>query len=92
LTLGDRRLFSSILLAAAAAVPATPTTWNTQIGAIISASCLVSVLISFKISYPKVGPKMPILPLSIPAFVGAMCFGHIIGIGIVLGLTSSGRL
>jgi photosystem I subunit 10 len=45
-----------------------------------------------KIQYPQVGPKLPILPISIPAFVGAMAFGHIIGIGIVLGLTNIGRL
>ncbi|MEO0934104.1 MAG: hypothetical protein AAFY21_10215, partial [Cyanobacteria bacterium J06641_2] len=30
--------------------------------------------------------------LSIPAFVGAMCLGHAIGIGIVLGLTNIGRI
>ncbi|NJL10547.1 MAG: photosystem I reaction center subunit PsaK [Calothrix sp. SM1_7_51] len=79
------------LLAAAATVPATPE-WNPTVAAIISASCLVAVLLSFKISKPLVGPKMPILPISIPAFVGAMCFGHIIGIGIVLGLTNIGQL
>jgi photosystem I subunit 10 len=45
------------------------------------------------IRYPQVGPKFPgPIPLSAPAFVGAMCFGHVIGIGIVLGLTNIGRL
>jgi photosystem I subunit 10 len=28
----------------------------------------------------------------LPAFVGAMALGHVIGIGIVLGLTNIGRL
>jgi photosystem I subunit 10 len=49
-------------------------------------------LFSFKIEKPLVGPKMPVLPISIPTFVGAMCFGHILGIGITLGLTNIGRL
>ncbi|MFM6024361.1 MAG: photosystem I reaction center subunit PsaK, partial [Dolichospermum sp.] len=40
----------------------------------------------------KVGPGMPILPVSVPGFIGAMAFGHVIGIGIVLGLTNIGRL
>jgi photosystem I subunit 10 len=35
---------------------------------------------------------MPMLPVSIPGFIGAMAFGHVVGIGIVLGLTNIGRL
>lgn len=83
-------MISSLLLAAQT-VPATPE-WSPTVGAIISASSVVALLLTFKISKPLVGPKMPLLPISIPAFVGAMCFGHIIGIGIVLGLTNTGRL
>ncbi|WP_375475854.1 photosystem I reaction center subunit PsaK [uncultured Nostoc sp.] len=83
---------SSILLAAAAAsVPATPA-WNPTVGIIISISSLVIVLLSTRIEKPLVGPKFPILPISIPTFVAAMAFGHIIGVGIVLGLTYIGRL
>ncbi len=81
----------SILLAAATTVPATPV-WNPTVAIIISISCIVALLFSFKIEKPLVGPKMPILPISIPTFVGAMCFGHILGIGITLGLTNIGRL
>ncbi|MEH1836350.1 MAG: photosystem I reaction center subunit PsaK [Nostoc sp.] len=84
-------MISSILLAAAASVPATPA-WNPIVGVIISVSSLVVVLLSTKIEKPLVGPKFPILPISIPTFVAAMAFGHIIGIGIVLGLTNIGRL
>ncbi len=82
---------SSILLAVAASVPATPV-WNTTVAIIISVSSLVSVLLATRIQYPLVGPKLPILPISIPVFVGAMAFGHIIGIGIVLGLTNIGSI
>jgi photosystem I subunit 10 len=35
---------------------------------------------------------MPMLPVSIPGFIGAMALGHVVGIGIVLGLTNIGRL
>ncbi|WP_373527871.1 photosystem I reaction center subunit PsaK [Nostoc sp.] len=82
---------SSILLAAAASVPATPA-WNPTVAIIISVSSLVMVLLSTRIEKPLVGPKFPILPISIPTFVAAMAFGHIVGIGIVLGLTNIGRL
>ncbi|WP_443216628.1 photosystem I reaction center subunit PsaK [Scytonema sp. HK-05] len=84
-------MISSILLTAAATVPATPA-WNTNVSIIISVSCLVALLLTFKIEKPKVGPKVPLLPISIPAFIGAMCFGHLIGVGIVLGLTNIGSL
>ncbi|MCP6757748.1 MAG: photosystem I reaction center subunit PsaK [Fischerella sp. CENA71] len=82
---------SSILLAAAAAVPPTPE-WSPKVALIISISSLVAVLLSFRIEKPKVGPKMPGLPLSVPAFIAAMAFGHLIGVGIVLGLTNIGRI
>jgi len=84
-------LISSILLAAAPTVPTTPA-WNPTVGIIISISSLVIVLLSTRIEKPLVGPKFPILPISIPTFVAAMAFGHIIGVGIVLGLTNIGRL
>jgi photosystem I subunit X len=84
-------LISSILLAASATVPTTPV-WNPTVGIIISISSLVMVLLSTRIEKPLVGPKFPILPISIPTFVAAMAFGHIIGVGIVLGLTNIGRL
>ncbi len=86
-------LISSILLAVQQTVPPTPF-WNPTVGIIISVCCLVMVLLAPKIiRYPQVGPKFPgPLPLSAPAFVGAMCFGHVLGIGIVLGLTNIGRL
>ncbi|MBW4480224.1 MAG: photosystem I reaction center subunit PsaK [Tolypothrix brevis GSE-NOS-MK-07-07A] len=83
-------MISSILLTAMT-VPATPE-WNTTVAIIISVSCLVALLLTFKIEKPLVGPKLPILPISLGAFIGAMCFGHIVGIAIVLGLTNIGSL
>ncbi|MBU7583057.1 MAG: photosystem I reaction center subunit PsaK [Nostoc sp. TH1S01] len=81
----------SNLLAAAANVPATPA-WNPTVGIIISVTCVIILLLSTRIEKPLVGPKLPVLPVSVPTFIAAMAFGHIIGIGIVLGLTNIGRL
>ncbi|MBW4627995.1 MAG: photosystem I reaction center subunit PsaK [Brasilonema octagenarum HA4186-MV1] len=85
-------MISSILLAAAATtVPATPE-WNPTVGIIISVSCLVALLLTSFTKSPKVGPKLPVLPVTLPGFIAAMCFGHIVGIGIVLGLTNLGGI
>jgi photosystem I subunit X len=84
-------LISSILLAAAGSVPATPV-WSPTVGIIISVSSLVALLLTLASKAPKVGPNMPLLPVTVPAFIGAMAFGHVVGIGIVLGLTNIGRL
>ncbi|MEA5505683.1 photosystem I reaction center subunit PsaK [Halotia wernerae UHCC 0503] len=84
-------MISSTLLAVQSTVPSTPA-WSPTVAIIISVSCLIVVLLSTKIERPLVGPKFPVLPISVPTFVAAMAFGHIIGVGIVLGLTNIGRL
>ncbi|MBD2436263.1 photosystem I reaction center subunit PsaK [Nostoc sp. FACHB-110] len=81
----------SNLLAAVDTVPATPA-WTPTVGIIISISSIVILLLSTRIEKPQVGAKLPVLPVSVPTFIAAMAFGHIIGIGIVLGLTNIGRL
>ncbi len=80
-----------MLLAVQATVPPTPQ-WTPTVGIIISVSSLIVLLLTFKIKKPQVGPQFPLLPISIPAFIAAMAFGHVIGIGIVLGLTNIGRI
>ncbi len=84
-------MISSILLAVQSTVPPTPA-WNPTVAIIISVSCLIMVLLSTRIERPLVGPKFPVLPISVPTFVAAMAFGHIVGVGVVLGLTNIGRL
>ncbi len=83
-------MISSILLAAAS-VPATPV-WSPTVAIIISVSSLVALLLTAISSAPKVRPSLPLVPITIPAFIGAMAFGHVVGVGIVLGLANSGRL
>ncbi|WP_199328534.1 photosystem I reaction center subunit PsaK [Anabaena azotica] len=82
---------STLLAAASATVPTTPQ-WSPTVAIIISASSVVALLFALRIEKPQVGPKFPGLPISIPTFIGAMAFGHVLGVGIVLGLTNIGRL
>ncbi|NJL62830.1 MAG: photosystem I reaction center subunit PsaK [Methylacidiphilales bacterium] len=60
--------------------------WNPTVGIIISGCSFLALLLTFRVSKPMVGTKMPLFPISITTFIGAMCFGHILGIGVVLGL------
>ena len=66
--------------------------WTLKVATIISGSCIIVLLITFRLKNAMVGTKMPLVPVSIPTFISAMCFGHIIGIGIVLGLYGNGIL
>jgi photosystem I subunit X len=69
--------------------------WNWQGTPIIIISCLIVLLIASRtIEKPHVGPKMPLGPLaplfnniSLAGFLGAMSFGHIIGVLAVMGLS-----
>ncbi len=79
------------MLTTFATVPATPV-WSPVVGLIISLSSIVSILLATQIECPHVGTKMPVLPISIPTFIAAMCLGHILGIGITLGLTNIGYI
>ena len=91
-------MIDSILFAVQSTVPDT-VTWNWQGTPIIIATCLVILFLAGRnIRQPHVGPKMP-LPFaslfnnpSVGTFLGAMAFGHVIGVPIVLGLTNIGVL
>ena len=91
-------MIDSIILAVQPTVPDT-VTWNWQGTPIIIGSCLLVLLLAGRtIQYPHVGAKMP-LPFpslfnnpSVGTFLASMSFGHLIGIGAVLGLTNLGVL
>ncbi len=87
-------MIHTILLAASQ--PDDPTQlWNWQGTPIIIASCLLVLLITSRtIECPHVGPKMPLGPfaplfnnISLAGFLGAMSFGHILGVLAVMGLS-----
>ncbi|MBD1851815.1 photosystem I reaction center subunit PsaK [Leptolyngbya sp. FACHB-711] len=69
--------------------------WTPTVGLIMLACNLVALAIGkVGIRYPKVGPGIPILSdtlgLSAAAILAATSFGHIIGTGVILGLTNAG--
>lgn len=92
-------MISSFLLAVQSTVPNTGVGINFSVTTIIIVSCVLALLIIPRvIRYPHIGPKMP-LPFpsafnnpSVGAFLAAMSTGHLIGIGVVLGLTNLGSI
>ncbi len=71
--------------------------WSPSIGLIMVAANVVAILIAkFTVKYPNVGPGIPVLSdvagLSLPALLAATSFGHILGAGVILGLTNTGTL
>jgi photosystem I subunit 10 len=96
--LGEDTLINAFLLAATQPTVPNTISWSPQVAAIISASCLLILLIASRsIKYPQVGAKLPInLPLlgnpSVGTFLASMAFGHVVGVGIVLGLSNLGWL
>jgi photosystem I subunit X len=67
-------------------------TWNWSRSVVLSASCLVVLLIASRtIRQPNVGPKMPLGPfsglfnnISLAGFLGSMSLGHIIGAFLII--------
>lgn len=86
-------MFTSTLLAVVSRTPE----WSPSIGLIMLACNLLAILFAkFTVKYPNVGPGIPVLSdvagLSLPALLGATSFGHILGAGVILGLTNTGTL
>jgi photosystem I subunit 10 len=86
-------LFTSTLLAVVSRSP----DWTPSIGLIMIACNIVAILIArLTVKYPNVGPSLPVISdvagLSLPAFIGAACLGHVLGAGVILGLTNTGTL
>lgn len=79
-----------------AVVSRTPD-WSLSIGLIMIVCNVLAILFAkFTVKNPNVGPALPglsdIAGLSLPALIGAICFGHILGAGVILGLTNTGTL
>ncbi len=69
--------------------------WTPTVGLIMLACNLVGLAIGkVGIRYPKVGPGIPVLSdtlgLSAAAILASTSFGHLIGTGVILGLTNAG--
>ncbi|MBD1833187.1 photosystem I reaction center subunit PsaK [Trichocoleus sp. FACHB-90] len=88
----------TILAALQSTVPATPS-WTPTIGLVMILCNLLAIVIGrFAIQKPGVGPDLPFEKpalfrnFSIPELLATMSFGHIIGAGVILGLTNAGAL
>jgi len=73
--------------------------WSPSISIVMIASCLFSVAIGrYAIQQRGVGPSLPVeVPALFEGFgvaelLGTMCFGHILGAGMILGLANAGIL
>ncbi|MFK0731068.1 MAG: photosystem I reaction center subunit PsaK [Gloeotrichia echinulata HAB0833] len=86
-------MLTSTLLAAATA----PLEWSPTIGIIIILCNIVAIAFGkSSIKYPSVGPALPSANLfggfGLPALLATTAFGHILGVGVVLGLHHIGRI
>ncbi|QZZ19240.1 photosystem I reaction center subunit PsaK [Leptothermofonsia sichuanensis E412] len=86
-------MFTSTLLA----VAARSSDWSPAVGFFMILANVIAIAIARQtIQKPNVGPEMPSSNLfggfSAPAVAGTLCFGHILGAGIILGLTNLGVL
>ncbi|WP_341525531.1 photosystem I reaction center subunit PsaK [Nostoc sp. UHCC 0302] len=86
-------MFTSTLLAAAT----TPLEWSPTVGLIIILANLAAIAFGKStIKYPNAEPALPSPNLfggfGLPALLATTAFGHILGVGIVLGLHNLGRI
>lgn len=71
--------------------------WSPTVGAVmIVCNILAIALAKFTIKNPSAPPAMPSANFfggfGLPAVIGSTCFGHILGAGTILGLSSMGIL
>lgn len=89
---------STSAILAQAAVPPT-VTWNFSVAAIMIFCNLFAFIIGyFAIQQTGAGPRLPIPQLAsrksfgVPELLATASFGHILGAGMILGLSSAGIL
>ena len=77
--------YSTLLLATA-----TPLSqeWSTTVAIVMVVANVLGILAAT--TTKKAGPALPGGMLTIAQLVGGTCFGHILGAGAILGLTSYG--
>ncbi|MEY3827236.1 MAG: hypothetical protein RLZZ148_2055 [Cyanobacteriota bacterium] len=91
-------MMSSLILTAASLVPST-VVWNPSVGIIMILSNLLAVGIGyFAIQNTGKGPSLALPQLAsrksfgLPELLATASLGHILGAGVVLGLSSAGIL
>ncbi|AFY32928.1 photosystem I reaction center subunit PsaK [Calothrix sp. PCC 7507] len=86
-------MLNSTLLAAATA----PLQWSPTVAVIIILANILAITFGkLTIKYPSVGPALPSANLfggfGLPGLLATTAFGHILGVGAVLGLHNIGRI
>ncbi|MGV0025849.1 photosystem I reaction center subunit PsaK [Phormidesmis priestleyi] len=73
--------------------------WSPAVGITMSLCCLLAVAIGrYAIQNRGVGPKLPLKEpalfegFGLPELLATMSFGHVLGAGVILGLTNAGVL
>ncbi|GAC1458208.1 MAG: photosystem I reaction center subunit PsaK [Chamaesiphon sp.] len=88
----------TLLAAVQPTVPSTPS-WTPTIGLVMIIANLVAIAIGrFAIQNPGGGPDLPVNKpalfrnFNLPELLATMSFGHILGTGVILGLSNAGLL
>ncbi|MEH2206346.1 MAG: photosystem I reaction center subunit PsaK [Nostoc sp.] len=86
-------MLTSTLLAAAT----TPLQWSPTVGLIMIIANIVAIAFGkSSIKYPNAEPKLPSANFfggfGLPALLATTAFGHILGVGTILGLHNLGRI
>lgn len=87
------------LLAAVQPAVAATSGWTPAVGAVMIACNLLAIAIGrFAIRNPGQGPDLPVdkpalfRNFTLPELLATMSFGHILGTGVILGLSNAGVL
>jgi photosystem I subunit X len=78
-------IYSNLLLAATTALSQE---WSITVAIVMVVANVLGVLAAA--SAKKAGPELPGGALTIAQLIGGTCFGHVLGAGAILGLTSYG--
>nr|WP_267871603.1 photosystem I reaction center subunit PsaK [Nostoc sp. CHAB 5715] len=79
------------------AAATTPLQWSPTVALIIIIANIVAIAFGkFTIKYPNAEPRLPLAnflgDFGLPALLATTAFGHILGVGVVLGLHNLGRI
>ncbi|MFB2936326.1 photosystem I reaction center subunit PsaK [Aerosakkonemataceae cyanobacterium BLCC-F154] len=81
------------LLLAAQVLNVRSENWSLQIGAImIVCNILALLIVRYATQDRGSKPASPVPGFGLPQLIAGACFGHILGAGVILGLTNSGVL
>lgn len=92
-----RRSFPVFMPDLLAAIAVRSPDWTPTVAIIMVACNVLAIIIGrLTIKYPNVGPQLPAPALfgglSLPALLATTSFGHLLGAGVILGLTNLGSI